>query len=713
MYTWNRFPFVRLAIAGISGIMLFEYFPEWWTKPHSLAFDLGLGFVVLWILVIFFKKQSANLYGGIVGLVLVIYLFGWVSSRHRPLETYNHWRHFEDKIVAFEGRVTEDVLEKRTTRRYSIELSKIQSKRKTVSVTGNLHLYVKKTGRPTYLYQDEVLKYGDVIRVLARPSRIPPPTNPEEFNYSAYMERQYVHGQSFVEEDVIEIIGHEPNFKVMALAYKVRDHFREKIKRYIHEEEQQAIALALLIGVKDYLSEDLKRAYASAGAMHVLAVSGLHVGILYLVLLIFLKPLNKGRYGKVLVASIAIAAIWLYTFVTGMSPSVLRAAVMFSVFATSNAMDRDNNIYNSLGIAAFILLLWDPNLLFSVGFQLSFLALTGIVYLQPKIYNKLYVGNKFLDKVWEITAVSIAAQISTLPLTIYYFHQFPTYFFLSNLVVIPGATVIMVLGISALVLGSIIDSLGIFLGLILSLIIQLMNHLVSWVEQIPGSLITWLYFDSVEVVLVYGALILFFLGWFHRSFSYFSASFLATIFVFLWSANRHWNQLQEEQLVFYDIADATAIDLINGQSAQLFLDSKAKANHELLRFQIDPFRRRKRLSSYEHGLEELKPISETKGALKYGQLSSQKVLLLDTLLSGYEISKPIHVDILVVNNHSVKSLDWLEKHFRFEHLIIGSNNSIYYSEWLKKELAARNVTAHSLLIDGSWQKKLSRSKPES
>ncbi len=710
MNTWNRFPFVRFAIAGMAGILLYEYFPAWWANHWDFVIYSVSFFLITWLLAIPFKVGRAHFLSGIAALILIAYLFGWVSSKNRPLDNRLHWRHINERIQAFEGRVVSDVTEKSTTRRYTIELSEVRTTTRTQQVVGQLHLYVKKIGRPVYLQPDLVLKYGDVIHVLASPTEIPPPTNPEEFNYSAYMERQHVHGQCFIEESRIQVFMNDPASKTLAVAFQIREYLRDKIVRYIPQEEEQAIALALLIGVKDYLSEDLKRAYSSAGAMHVLAVSGLHVGILYLIILGFLRPLQKVKRGKIVIAVITISIIWLYTFITGMSPSVLRAAVMFSVFATSSAMDRDNNIYNSLGIAAFILLLWEPNLLFSVGFQLSFLALTGIVYLQPKIYHRLYVSNPFLNKVWEITAVSVAAQISTLPLTIYYFHQFPTYFFLSNLVVIPGAMVIMVFGIFTLVIGTIHDFTGFVFGFFLSGIIELMNFLVGLVEQIPGSLITWLYFDDLQVTLVYAFLVILLLGFYHKSLSYFTTAALIICTVFGWSAALRWSQLQDQELVIYDISGATAIDLIKGETASLFVESKDKSNHELLKFQIDPYRRRKRLNPYHENLQEFNLVAITNGALKYGDLANHRILILDSLLTGLSIEKPLEADILIINNQSVKSIDWLQRNFAFKTLVIGSDNSTYYSEWIQKELKAKKIRAHSLLIDGSYRKKIPRKK---
>lgn len=702
MYTWSAFPFVRFAFAGIAGIFLFERWPQIWDSFYVVLGILLLLYLITWGIEFIWKRARLTLLSGCLGLAIVAYVFGWVMLQTNTLDDEDHFRHVSGRIVAYEGRVVSDVLEKETTRRYTVEVSRVLADSTETLVSGLLHLYIGK--------RDMIampLVYGDVIRVLGAPSEIPPPTNPEEFNYSAYIARQQIHGQSFVSPDRVEVMHNDPPSVVLERAYVLRAYLQKKILTYIQDRDAQAIALALLIGIKDFLSEDLTTAYSSTGAMHVLAVSGLHVGIFYMILLFVLKPIEKRPGGHIVIAVVSVFVIWGYTFVTGMSPSVLRAATMFSVFALSKALVRSSNIYNSLGISAFILLLYDPNLLYSVGFQLSFLAVTGIVYLQPRIYRLVYVRNKYLDKIWVITAVSIAAQIATLPLTIYYFNQFPTYFFLSNLVVIPGAFLIMIGGIFMLVVGSMADGLGIVVGFLVDYLIRAMNYLVLAVEQIPGSLITWLYFDNFQVWMVYGLIVLMLMAFYHRSSLYMGASLLATCLVLAWGHVKDRARSIRSELIVYDISGTTAIDVIAGRQAALYIEPDKEPDFEMLHFQIDPFRRANGLAPFDEGLSFFQSLAESKGVIKFGQVANQRVIILDSLLTGYTINPPIETDILVINNHSVKSVHWLKEHFRFKHLLIGSDNSWYYTTRLQKQLAEQQIASHSLLSQGSWRMTLS------
>ena len=210
------------------------------------------------------------------------------------------------------------------------------------------------------------------------------------------------------------------------------------------EGKQLKVASALLLGYRENLDKELVKSYASAGAMHVLAVSGLHVGILYLLLtriFSFLKKVKKVKNGKFILTILIVSFLWFYAIMTGLSASVMRATTMFSFIVIGNELlNRKTSIYNTLAVSAIILMIINPFIVYQVGFQLSYVAVVGIVYLQPKLNRLFYSRYKLVRGVWAITCVSLAAQIATFPLSLHYFHQFSTYFFISNLIVIPASS---------------------------------------------------------------------------------------------------------------------------------------------------------------------------------------------------------------------------------------------------------------------------------
>ena len=256
---------------------------------------------------------------------------------------------------------------------------------------------------------------------------------------------------------------------------------------YIAGADERAITEALLIGKTDGLPATLRNAYAASGTMHVLAVSGLHVGIIYWILLLILKPLSSFAQGRWLVALISIFILWSYAALTGFSPSVLRAVAMFTFVAISNPFGLRSQIINTLAASFFILLIYDPGMISNIGFQLSYLAVAGIIWIHPVLYKKFQPENRILDYCWSIISVSIAAQLTTFPLTVYYFHQFPVYFIPANLIIIPLSFLILLVGISLLVLGK-ITAVAALLGSIIQEAIGFMNLIARTFQTLPGQL---------------------------------------------------------------------------------------------------------------------------------------------------------------------------------------------------------------------------------
>ncbi|NJO90405.1 MAG: ComEC/Rec2 family competence protein, partial [Chloroflexia bacterium] len=227
------------------------------------------------------------------------------------------------------------------------------------------------------------------------------------------------------------------------MAYDLRSSILSVYQSSGIQGDEFAILAALTLGVKDYLSDEIVEAYSDSGAMHVLAVSGLHVGILMAMLNMIFSFFWKRKKLLVLKSIIILVFLWLFALITGLAPSVTRSALMFSFFILSKNSGKRPSSYNSLAAAAFIILLFNPNALFHVGFQLSFLAVISILLFQQKLYRTIDIKNKYLDYFWQLTTVSLAAQIGTTPISIFYFHQFPIYALLTNIIVIPAAAIIL------------------------------------------------------------------------------------------------------------------------------------------------------------------------------------------------------------------------------------------------------------------------------
>ncbi|WP_111682160.1 ComEC/Rec2 family competence protein [Winogradskyella tangerina] len=320
-----------------------------------------------------------------------------------------------------------------------------------------------------------------VIYASSKFQKIPNPLNPYQFDYASYLERKYVYRQLYLNSNEISIISTAPR-----TVYGFADQFRATINSKLNEagfsKDVMSIINALLLGQKQSIDKEIYNNYVNSGTIHILAVSGLHVGILTLILNFLFRPLQYLKYGGLLKPTLILALLWLFAIVAGLSPSVTRAVAMFSIVTIGWHLKRPSNIYNSLAISAFFILLFKPMFLFEVGFQMSYLAVIGIVSFQPVIYKIWSPKYLIIDKLWQIFTVTLAAQIGVFPVSLYYFHQFPGLFFISNLVIIPFLGLILGIGVLTIVL-ALVNLLHPYLVHVFSFIINCLNEFIAFIAQ--------------------------------------------------------------------------------------------------------------------------------------------------------------------------------------------------------------------------------------
>ncbi|GAB2606623.1 hypothetical protein GCM10026987_00650 [Belliella aquatica] len=330
---------------------------------------------------------------------------------------------------------------------------------------------------------EESISPGDLLIISGNPERIAPPNNPKEFHYANFMERQQITHSQFVNDKVLKV-GESSIQPIEDYFLALRAGIMEKMDLLILDKYANQVAKALLLGQKKNLEKEVNDAYVTAGAMHILAVSGLHVGIIYGFFFLFVKPFRLQVGKRVLYLSVIILLIWGYALLTGMSPSVMRAATMFSIMALAQMKSRSPSIFNAIALSALILLVYDPFLIFAVGFQLSYLALAGILLIQPILVKLWTPKSKVVEYIWQISTVGIAAQLMTFPISAYYFHVFPSYFILSNLVAIPGAFLIMSFGVPFMLFAQ-IPFLAKPLAWITEWLIRIVNQLIFGIQELP------------------------------------------------------------------------------------------------------------------------------------------------------------------------------------------------------------------------------------
>ena len=699
MSLWSRFPFARITLALAGGILVARYWEGLGWRAGSVLACLLLLYVLVLMTIppIAFRVWSPWM--GLLGLgsiFLLGYLRFWTSQLYR---VPNHLMHWAAAIEAYEAIALEDAHEKAMRSSVVVAIRRARVQGTWQQIQGKIQINFSQALAPQ-------MRYGDVLLLRGQPRAVPAARNPYEFDYAALLGLSQVYHQYFVAGDEIAVIGHRPPNPIKAWSFQVLRYCQALLTEHIHTPAARAVVLALVLGHKDALTSEVSTAYSGAGTMHVLAVSGLHVGILYWfvsLLLGLLKPMLNTQW---LTPAVSLVVLWLYAFVTGLSPSVLRATIMFTLVALAPLLDRQSNIYNTLAASAFLLLFWKPRLLFAIGFQLSYLAVLGIVYLQPRIYSWWSFNQLVFDKLWLLSSVSLAAQLATAPISLYYFHQFPTYFLVANWVVVPAASAILCLGLVVLLTSS-WAVLSALVAWLLETMVLGVNSFIACIQKLPYSIIAPVSWSVFMVLLLYGLLILWLAFLRTRQLRYGVATSMLALLLSLQAIETHLVQQAQCQVIFYSIDRHQVVAFIKGRQSTLCVDGHFKDVPHKHCYHVQPSHTALGITSLaSYTLEEVAqqpdfPLQTWQGlqvAVWYGK----QFIFLD---SGSQplprfVAK-VHTDFLVVENNAVTALQPLLDRFDFDTLVIGASNSRALAQQLQGAATQHGLHSYSLLQQGA------------
>lgn len=694
MFSWTPYALVRVALVFAGGIVLGLYFPELFAIQivNVLFAILLIGFTIVAYLKWKSKLKYFNV--GFVG-VMALFLAGYINVYYST-DCYraDHFIHDQDTITHYKVLIAKQAQDKTNSWKVEAEVQAVQHTGDWVERSGKVLLYFSKK------YYNKPFQYGDVLLIAGTPEVLKEPSNPGEFDYKKFLTYRKTYHQQFLREGDAIKIGYEPSSDIVAYSIIAREWADRALKENVHGEQEQATASALVLGVTDGLDNDLIGAYAATGALHVLSVSGLHVGIIYWLILLALKPLNKTTTGKWVLAAVGITVLWGYAFITGLSPSVLRAVTMFTFVALARPVGQRTNIYNTLAASAFCLLLYEPYLIMSVGFQLSYLAVIGIVYLQPKL-SRLWEPKTLLwDNIWQVTCVSIAAQAATVALGLLYFHQFPVYFLFSNLFVIPISFVVLVLGI-VVVLVSSLAPVAAVLGFLLQWTIWFLNYGVLKMEALPWSLIDNVYITTFQCWLLMGAILCIVFLFELRKTSYLTA---VSVFIVVFAAFQwiHFSDnISQKKLVVYNVSGHSALDVMHIGQVYFFADSILMNDRDKLRFHIRPNRLRNGVGEIYDGHKQI--FVKNLNGCTLIVWNGLKILQLEE--KNFTVPENLKVDYVLIGGnalYNIKSLSTL----KFEKLILDSSNSFYFAERILKDAQADGIPIHSVQHHGAFIAKL-------
>lgn len=566
------------------------------------------------------------------------------------------------------------------------------------------HEPVKTSGKTLlYFSKDTVvqrLDYGSLLLIRQKVNAIKSSGNPGAFDFKRYCLFQGITHQVYLPDGAYELLPGKQQQAFRKLLNISADWLLALIRQYIPGTQEKGIAEALLIGYKQDLDPEIVQSYSNTGVVHIIAISGLHLGLIYWLLLMLLKPLNRSIATRWLYVSLVITGLWLFSFLAGAQPSVLRSALMFSCLVLGNSLRRHSPAINSLAVSAFILLCYNPYWLWDAGFQLSYAAVLSILLFNRPVYNWIYCKNKLLDAAWKLNAVTISAQLLTLPVSLYLFHQFPLSFLFSNFIAVPLSSALL-LGEIGLCVLAIYPPLATITGQAISAGIRLMNGWIARVEQLPLSVWEGIQLSATQAIWLTGLLLAAGYWLMERSKK---AFYLSLFFLLLFSIERFVSFREAEsqqQLIVYQVPRMPAIDFISGRHFWFTGDSNLLKSKQLRNFHLKPTRILRRVTE--------DPC--LKGLLYYGpyyRFCGKNILCLDTALSfpqHTESARPV-IDLLVLSGNPKIYLDRLAEELDIRQVVTDGSVPAWKAALWKKDADSLQIPLHNTGEKGAFVMRL-------
>ncbi|NDV93319.1 ComEC family competence protein [Dysgonomonas sp. 521] len=648
----SKIPFLFLLIPLIAGI-LFQYYLK--IEYLSIVFFL-IGILVM-LLSYFVPKDRQFSLRWLFGFGVIFAITGIGISATAYRQQLSEFAYPDDARI-YKGIVTDSPQEKPKTTAYRVCLPKEDRQIVCYFQRDSLEASRLQPG-------DEFLFYGKIqpFRNMG---------NPDDFDYVRYMYNQNFVGSVYVPSDSYKVTG-EVSSSFNCQALRCRQVILRFYKSLGFNDTEYAILSALTLGYQNDLTDDLKQGFRTTGTVHVLSVSGLHVGIIYMMIASLLGFVRRSAKYYWIKPLLTILLLWVYAFITGLPPSVVRASAMLSIFCASEIFGRKNFSIHALFIAAFFMLLVNPFSLFDIGFQLSFMSVLSILYLQPKASALVKVKNKYIRNVWQMFTLSLVAQLATFPICLYYFGTFPTYFFVANLVIVPLVSLIMyAVGAIALakVLSLILPDLTFYLYYLpvkaLQLLVYLMTSAIGILENLPHALVQGVKVSLADLLLIFVIITGLLMFLIHKRLK----SFVITLSAILLLLGSHiYNNLKTKPDMFtvYNRRQAPEVRWNIGNSESCLSDSDISTGY------------------------------------KYIGFHDNNILILSSdVWHNKETENKLRVHNLVLTHDNNFSLYSLTQLLDVENIILDASLSAYSRYRLAKECQKLNITYHDVVQSGAF-----------
>jgi competence protein ComEC len=685
---WKKAPFLRLLLPIAAGILL-----QW-------SFNIDLKFIILSavlfsaICIAFFLLPLSLLYklrvihGIVLNFLLIVCgsFVTWQKDIRNDPKWFGKIYHDSDQLII---SISEPLIKKNRSYKAGAEIVNIISRDSLSGARGRIIIYFEKDSLPP------ALKYGDRIIFNKRLQAIRNTGNPGAFDYRQYSAFHGIFHTVYLEKKdwILIPAGHAPSLQ--QFLFTARENILHVLRKNLRgNDDQLAIAEALLIGYTQDLDKDLVQAYSNTGVVHIIAISGMHLGLIYVMLLWIFKTIPGLKRLKFLKFVIIIAALWLFALLTGGSASILRAAVMFTCIIIGENLKRRSSIYNSLAASAFLLLCYNPYFLWDVGFQLSYLAVAGIIIFQKPVFNLWYFKNRLLGKIWQLTSVTLAAQLLTFPVCLFYFHQFPTLFLFTNILLVPLSGIILFAEIFMVALAG-LPWISFYLGKITWYLIWLMNAIIGWFNELSFSVWDGISMPLFSTLVLYALVSATALWLFYKNKTAFFFSLFMLVIFSMASLFAGWHTALQQKLIVYNIPRHRSIDFVKGRYYSFVGDDEVSGDAMLQNFHLRP----SRIALHTSEMKGRDMVTRSEKGMYF--INERKILVIDRAVN-YQSTLKINVDIIIISGNPKLSIPQLVSVFNCSQFVFDSSNNLWKIAKWKKDCEQLHLRCYSVPDQGAF-----------
>lgn len=649
----------------------------------------GIANTLFYFLPLALRFKLQLLQGILINLLLLT--FGLLVTWQKDVRHADNWygNYYKDSSFII-ARIEEPLIEKSKSYKAEAAVETVLDKETAIQCKGKLLLYFSKDSTAPQLH------YGDRILLNKNLQAIKNSGNPGAFNYERYAAFQQIFHNVFLKDKDWMLLPQKNSNAFKQFIFSTRENILNSLRKNVSSgKDELGIAEALLIGYTNDLDKDLVQAYSNTGVVHIIAISGMHLGLIYVMLVWLFARIPIVKRSKLVQVILILSCLWLFSLLTGASASVLRSAVMFTFITIGNNLNKRSSIYNSLAASAFVMLCYNPYFLWDVGFQLSYLAVVGIIVFQKPIYNIIYIKNKWLDNAWKLIAISLAAQVLTFPICIYYFHQFPNLFLITNLIAVPLSSIILYAEIF-LVAFSWLPLVGVYAGKTTAWLVWLMNKIILTVNNVSFAVWDRIPATVLSTCLLYAAVVGISVWLIGKNKTMFKFSLMALLAFVIVQAYSKWEIKNQQKLIVYNVPQHQAIDMVQANEYKFIGDSVLLEDGMLQNFHLKPGRIALQLTYQKD------TVANCVQHAPFYQFGSKRVLIIDRPLVFEAQQQKIDVDMIIISKSPKLYIPQLAAVFNCNQYVADASNSLWKIGKWKKDCEQLHLHLHSVPEKGAF-----------